>query len=106
MQHSERCFNALGDPTRRMIFERLAARPLPVVEIARGLTVTRPAVSQHLKVLVSAGLAKRHVEGTRHYYGVDSRGVESMRDYLDQFWGGALAAFKRAAETSPREGRR
>lgn len=91
-------FVALGDPTRRLIFERLARRPLPVGKLAAGLDVTRPAVSQHLKVLKEAGLVMDEKDGTRRVYRVDPRGVEAMRSYLDRFWDRAMAAFKAAAE--------
>jgi DNA-binding transcriptional ArsR family regulator len=91
-------FAALGDPTRRLIFERLARRPMAVGKLAAGLSVTRPAVSQHLKVLKDAALVVDRQEGTRRVYRVDPRGVEAMRSYLDRFWDRALAAFKAAAE--------
>ncbi|HZI11905.1 MAG TPA: metalloregulator ArsR/SmtB family transcription factor [Myxococcus sp.] len=91
-------FAALADPTRREIFERLARRPLAVGELAEGLPVSRPAVSQHLKVLKAAGLVVDAAEGTRRVYRVDPRGVQAMRGYLDGFWDEALAAFKAAAE--------
>jgi len=94
---SER-FAALADPTRREIFERLARRPLAVGEIAEGMTVTRPAVSQHLKVLKEAGLVTMRTEGTRNVYQIDFRAIASMRAYLDRFWNRALAAFKDAVE--------
>ena len=94
---SER-FAALADPTRREIFERLARRPLAVGEIAEGMTVTRPAVSQHLKVLKDAGLVTMRTEGTRNVYQIDFRAIASMRAYLDRFWNRALAAFKDAVE--------
>ncbi len=94
-------FAALGDPTRRRVFERIAARPLPVGRIARGLGVSRPAVSQHLKVLKEAGLVTDREDGTRRIYSVDTRGVAAMRDYLDRFWDRSLAAFKAAAELEP-----
>lgn len=106
MTNAQRAFDALGDPTRRHIFERIAARPQAVGEIARGLPVTRPAVSQHLKVLLAAGLATCSAQGTRRVYRVDPRGVAIMRDYLDRFWEGALAAFKHAAEAEERESRK
>jgi DNA-binding transcriptional ArsR family regulator len=89
---------ALGDPTRRAIFERLAERPLAVGELASGLPVSRPAVSQHLKVLKRAGLVTDHPAGTRRIYQLDPEGVGALRDYLDGFWNRSLAAFKRAAE--------
>ena len=94
---SER-FAALADPTRREIFERLSRRPLAVGEIADGMLVTRPAVSQHLKILKDAGLVTMHTEGTRNVYQIDFRAIAAMRAYLDRFWNKALAAFKDAVE--------
>jgi DNA-binding transcriptional ArsR family regulator len=91
-------FAALADPTRREIFERLASQPLAVGELAKLLPVSRPAVSQHLKVLKDAGLVIDRQEGTRRVYQVDLTGVEAMRRYLDQFWDRALDAFKTAVE--------
>jgi DNA-binding transcriptional ArsR family regulator len=94
---------ALGDPTRRTIFERLADRPRAVGELARELPVSRPAVSQHLKVLKDAGLViDRHV-GTRRIYQLNPDGVGALRAYLDQFWNQSLAAFKTAAEQRDQE---
>jgi DNA-binding transcriptional ArsR family regulator len=98
MANTAACFAALGDPTRRLIFERLARHPTSVGRLASGLTVTRPAVSQHLKVLKEAGLVTDKEAGTRRVYQVDARGVQAMRDYLDRFWDKALAAFKAVAE--------
>src|SRR3954454_1082478 len=95
---------ALGAPTRRAIFERLAEGPLPVGEIARGLPVSRPAVSQHLKVLKSAGLVVDQADGTRRLYRIDPAGVGALRAYFDRFWTQALDAFKTAAEREPQEG--
>ena len=95
--HSER-FAALADPTRREIFERLAKKPLSVAEVADGLPVSRPAVSQHLRVLKDAGLVTVETQGTRNVYAVDFKTIASMRDYLDRFWNKALAAFKDAVE--------
>ena len=89
---------ALGDPTRREIFERLAERPQAVGELARDLPVSRPAVSQHLKVLRDAGLVVDRQLGNRRIYRVNPDGVGALRAYLDQFWNRALAAFKIAAE--------
>ena len=94
MTNASICFEALGDPTRRSIFERVAKRALAVGEIAKGLPVSRPAVSQHLKVLVNAGLVTCRVEGTRHLYLVNAEGIEKMRQYLDRFWDLALLSFK------------
>jgi DNA-binding transcriptional ArsR family regulator len=91
-------FAALGDPTRRLVFERLSRRPMSVGRLAEGLSVTRPAVSQHLKVLKDAGLVVDRAEGTRRIYQVDPKGVEAMRKYLDRFWDRALAAFQAAIE--------
>jgi DNA-binding transcriptional ArsR family regulator len=91
-------FAALADPTRRRVFERLARKSLSVGEIAAELPVSRPAVSQHLKVLKDAGLVVHTAEGTRHVYRVDPRGIAAMKNYLDRFWDRALAAFKAAAE--------
>ena len=90
-------FSALADPTRRQIFERLARRPRPVGELADGLPVSRPAVSQHLKVLADAGLVVATRDGNRRLYRVDPTGVAGMRSYLDRFWSDALAAFEKAA---------
>jgi DNA-binding transcriptional ArsR family regulator len=91
-------FAALADPTRRRVFERLARKSLSVGEIAAELPVSRPAVSQHLKVLKDAGLVVHTAEGTRRVYRVDPRGIAAMKNYLDRFWDRALAAFKAAAE--------
>ena len=90
--------SALGDPTRRAIFELLADGPRPVGEIARDLPVTRPAVSQHLKVLKEAGLVIDRQIGTRRLYQLNPEGVGALRAYLDRFWNLALAVFKAAAE--------
>jgi DNA-binding transcriptional ArsR family regulator len=95
---AERAFDALGDPTRRLVFKRLRRGSLSVGEIADGLNVTRSAVSQHLKVLKGAGLVAVRAEGTRRLYGVDNRGVEALRSWLDEFWDQALVAFKEVAE--------
>ncbi|MGO9830441.1 MAG: ArsR/SmtB family transcription factor [Myxococcaceae bacterium] len=97
MANAAHCFAALGDPTRRRIFERLSQRPMAVGTLASGLTVTRPAVSQHLKVLRRAGLVAERQEGTRHIYRLDPRGVQLMHAYLDRFWNQALAAFAQVA---------
>jgi len=94
-------FAALGDPSRRAVFERLARRPRAVGELAAGLPISRPAVSQHLRVLESAGLVIHERQGTRRVYRIDPDGIEAMRSYLDRFWDQALAAFKRAAEEEP-----
>ena len=94
---------ALGDPTRRAVFELLADGPRPVGEIARQLPVTRPAVSQHLKVLKDAGLVTDHPSGTKRLYQVNPQAVAALRAYFDGFWNRSLAAFKAAAEQPPQE---
>lgn len=91
--------SALADPTRRAVLESLRAGPKPVVEIARGLPVSRPAVSQHLRVLREAGLVRERREGTRHFYSVDGAGLAELREYFEEFWEEALDAFKAAAES-------
>jgi DNA-binding transcriptional ArsR family regulator len=91
---------ALGDPTRQAIFERLVEGPRPVGELAADLPVTRPAVSQHLKVLKEAGLVVDRQEGTRRLYQVDPQAVADLRAYFDAFWDQSLAAFRDAAERS------
>src|SRR3954447_26572885 len=98
-------FSALADPTRRTIFERIAERPSAVSEIAGELPVSRPAVSQHLKVLKDAGLVVDHADGARRIYQVDPDGVDALRGYLDQFWNQALAAFKAVVERTNEEER-
>ncbi|HEY2641655.1 MAG TPA: metalloregulator ArsR/SmtB family transcription factor [Streptosporangiaceae bacterium] len=90
--------DALGDHTRRTIFERLAGRPQAVSELAQDLPVSRPAVSQHLKVLKEAGLVIDRPDGNRRIYHVNLDGVGSLRAYLDRFWDQALAAFQSAVE--------
>ncbi len=94
---------ALGDPTRRAIFERLGDRPRAVGELAQELPVSRPAVSQHLKVLKEAHLVVDSPDGNRRIYKVDPDGVDALRAYLDQFWTRSLAAFKAAAERPTEE---
>jgi DNA-binding transcriptional ArsR family regulator len=94
---------ALADPTRRAIFERLGDRPRAVGELARELPVSRPAVSQHLKVLKDAGLVIDRPFGTRRVYQLDPEGIAGLRAYLDQFWNQALTAFRTAVEQDPEE---
>jgi DNA-binding transcriptional ArsR family regulator len=94
---------ALADPTRRAIFERLAGSPSAVGELARELPVSRPAVSQHLRVLKSAGLVTDHADGTRRIYSVDSAGVGAIRDYFEQFWQQSLARFQAVASQPMQE---
>ena len=98
MTNAMRAFQALGDSTRRDIFERLARRPHAVVELADALPVSRPAISQHLKVLKEAGLVGVRRDGARHVYHIDPKGVDMMRHYLDRLWDKALASFKAVAE--------
>jgi len=90
--------DALGDPTRRRVFELLRSGPQSVGELAAVLPVSRPAVSQHLRVLESAGLVTHRSEGTRHVYELDGAGVEELHAWVDDFWNQALARFKAAAE--------
>ena len=95
--------SALADPTRRQVFELLRRGPRPVGELAGELPVSRPAVSQHLKVLKDAGLVREQRDGTRRLYAPNGDGLAALRDYLDGYWDEALAAFKQAAE-EPSEG--
>ena len=92
--------DALGDPTRRAVFERLATGRRSVGELHRGLPVSRPAVSQHHKVLKDAGLVVDEGVGTRRYYQLDPAAGRALHEYLDRFWDRALAAFKEAAESA------
>lgn len=92
--------SALGDPTRQAIFERLARSPRAVGELAREFPISRPAISQHLKVLKDAGLVTDRRAGNRRIYQLDPEGISALRAYFDQFWNDALAAFKEAAEQS------
>ena len=103
MANTDRVFSALYDPTRRAVLERLRDGPRPVGEIARGLPVTRPAVSQHLRVLKEAGLVADRSEGTRRIYYIDPKGLGAMRAWLDQFWDSALAAFAAEVEKSSKK---
>ena len=103
MTNASVAFTALSDPTRRAIFEGLADGPRSVAEISRGLPVSRPAVSQHLRVLKDAGLVFARPQGTRQLYQVDPSGLDEVRRYFDQFWGRALAAFKDTAERQQEE---
>jgi DNA-binding transcriptional ArsR family regulator len=102
----ERALNALGDPTRREVFKRLRKGNRSVREIAEGMDVSRPAVSQHLKVLKSAGLIMVRIDGARRLYGIDPDGIEALRNWLDGFWDEALAAFRQAAEQEQRRSER
>ena len=91
-------FAALAEPMRVAIVERLAERPMAVGELAAGLPVSRPAVSQHLKVLKDAALVRDRAEGTRRIYSLDPAGLGPLRQWLDRFWDQALAAYAQAAE--------
>lgn len=95
--------DALGDPTRRAIFEQLGDRPSAVVDLADRLPVSRPAVSQHLKVLKEAGLVRDVQMGTRRVYSLDPRGLDELRDYLERFWRTALHSFKTRVEREHNE---
>lgn len=103
MANSSRVLDALGDPTRRAIFELVAAAPAAVTDIARRMPVSRPAVSQHLRVLKEAELLCDEAVGTRRIYRLHPAGLEALRSYLDRFWDEPLAAFKQAAERTARE---
>ena len=96
-------FAALADPTRREVFERLAERPQAVGELAERLPVSRPAVSQHLRVLKEAGLVTDRPDGARRVYQIDPQGLGQVRAWLDQFWDVALAAFAAEAERDEKE---
>lgn len=94
---------ALGDPTRLAILEQLAERPLAVVDLTKQLPVSRPAVSQHLRVLKNAGLVTDQAVGNRRIYRVDPDALAALRDQLDRFWGKALAAYKATVEQPNQE---
>jgi DNA-binding transcriptional ArsR family regulator len=103
MAYGNAAFAALADPTRREVLERLASGPRAVGEIAEGLPVSRPAVSQHLKVLKAAGLVSDRQDGARRIYAIDPNGLGPMRAWLDQFWDRALEAFKAELEREANE---
>ncbi len=98
MARTQGAFAALADPTRRQVFERLGEGPRAVGELAAGLPVSRPAVSQHLKVLKAAGLVSDRPDGARRVYQIDPQGLGQMRAWLDRFWDVALAAFAAEVE--------
>lgn len=98
-------FEALGDGTRRAIVDRLADGPLAVGELAASLPVSRPAVSQHLKVLRDAGLVTEHAQGTRRIYRLRPEAVAALRDQLDTFWSRALANFERSLQANEEDAR-
>src|SRR5271170_240785 len=103
MTYGNAAFAAISDPTRRQVLERLAQGPRAVGEIAEGLPVSRPAVSQHLKVLKEAGLVSDRQEGARRIYAIDPHGLGAMRAWLDRFWDTALLAFKAEAERAAKD---
>ena len=97
--------DALGDPTRRAIVERLLRGPMPVGELARDFPISRPAISQHLRILKRANMVVDRAVGNRRLYEVDPAGVEALRAYFERFWNHTLADFKQAAETkNPEKG--
>src|SRR5215471_17275873 len=98
MAYAYQILDALGDPTRRQVFMRLRSGAHSVGEIAERMDVSRPAVSQHLRVLKAARLVTDRAEGTRRLYALDQRGIKTLRSWLDGFWDEALIAFKEAAE--------
>jgi DNA-binding transcriptional ArsR family regulator len=103
MTYAHAALTALGDRTRREIFERLASGPRSVGEIAHDLPISRPAVSQHLQRLKEAGLVSDHAEGARRVYRIDPAGLGAIRQWLDRFWDDALAAFKAEADKDSEE---
>jgi DNA-binding transcriptional ArsR family regulator len=103
MTNQVKALATLADPTRRAIFERLAAKPRSVGELAEGLPVTRPAVSQHLKVLKEAGLVTDAAQGTRRVYRIDPHGLGEIRKWFDQFWDRQLDAFAEEVERDRKE---
>jgi DNA-binding transcriptional ArsR family regulator len=96
---------ALGDPTRQGILERLRDGPVAVGRLAESFPISRPAISQHLRVLKKAGLVRDRPVGNRRLYELDPAGLESLRDYFDRFWTDALGAFRSAVEAKPEEER-
>jgi DNA-binding transcriptional ArsR family regulator len=100
----DRGLAALADPTRRLIFERVVQAPAAVGEVAASFSVSRPAVSQHLRVLADAGLVSVRTEGARRVYSVDPRGLSELRSYMERMWAGALSEFEKAAATRARAG--
>lgn len=103
MANASAALAALADPTRREIFERIAKAPAAVGELAGSLPISRPAVSQHLKVLKTAGLVTDRAEGTRRVYAIDPNGLGPLRAWLNQFWGTTLDAFKAEVERDPED---
>jgi DNA-binding transcriptional ArsR family regulator len=103
--YQQAALEVLAEPTRREIFERLSRAPMAVGELARELPVSRPAVSQHLKVLKGVGLVFDRQSGTKRVYQVDPKAVEALREYFDSFWGQALANFRATAQDQQQEDR-
>lgn len=103
-QQAAKVLDALGDPTRRAVLEMIRGGARPVGEIARHLPVSRPAVSQHLRVLKEAGLVRDRRNGTQRLYAVDPEGLSALRAYLEGYWDDALWAFKEAADEAAEEG--
>jgi DNA-binding transcriptional ArsR family regulator len=101
--YQESQLDALGDPTRRAILARLLAGPVAVGELAENFPVSRPAISQHLRILKQANLVVDRPAGNRRLYQLNPVGFETLREYFEQFWGQALSAFKRKVEEQPRE---
>jgi len=99
--YEESKLDALGDPTRRAILVRLLKGPMPVGELARNFPVSRPAISQHLRILKQANLVMDRPEGNRRLYQINPQGFDSLREYFDQFWSQALTAFKKKVEERP-----
>jgi DNA-binding transcriptional ArsR family regulator len=102
MTYGESALAALSDATRREILETLRGGPRAVGEIATGMSISRPAVSQHLKVLKESGLVAETRQGTRHYFALAPAGIGELRAYLDELWGDALAAFARHVGEEPK----
>jgi DNA-binding transcriptional ArsR family regulator len=100
MAYQSRAFAALADPTRARVFDQLSDRPKSVAEIARSMPVSRPAVSQHLRVLLQARLVRFEKAGTRHIYRLDLEGLVETREWLNRFWASALDRFKTKIENS------
>ncbi|HEY4204492.1 MAG TPA: metalloregulator ArsR/SmtB family transcription factor [Xanthobacteraceae bacterium] len=103
MINAERALDALGDPTRRQVFAKLRNRVCTAGELAQGMEVSRPAVSQHLQVLRAAGLVVVRADGTRRLYQVNSRGIDAVRRWFDGFWDETLESFRQAAESAANE---
>lgn len=97
-------FDALGDSNRRAIIEELAGREMSVQEVAERLPISRPAVSRHLRLLKEAGLVSDRADGTKRLYSLEVTGVEAMRSYMEEIWGGSIARFRIAVENTPESG--